>query len=344
MLGESMLSDRVSNVSPMDRGLCSLFLLSLFLILEACAGSGLSASRSAAAIVPAEMSEGQIIETATGRPVSIDQMMDRIRQQEVVYLGEEHHNRFHIEDALVLLNRLTSESRRPVLAMEMFGWDGQALIDRYVEGEELSRQEFLDQVGWQQNWGGPFENYEPLVSYAKTRHLHLAALNPPKQLVRSVARNGLDQTRREPDWARWGLHEETIIDDPPYRERIVQQLRACHDGGPDQLYESMYEASMVRDEGMARTVVSLVESIRAAKDPLAGPVVSYTGGGHIQYNLPIPKRVARRLSQDVRQVSIYMTSFERGRLHDLQEMIEGRIADYIWLTPLGSQGAPRRCR
>ena len=35
--------------------------------------------------------------------VSIDQMMDRIRQQEVVYLGEEHHNRFHIDAAMTVL-------------------------------------------------------------------------------------------------------------------------------------------------------------------------------------------------------------------------------------------------
>jgi uncharacterized iron-regulated protein len=339
-----MRSVRVSDVGSGDSILWSLFLLSLFVILAACANGGLSAPRSATAIAPAGMSEGQIIETATGRPVSIDQVIDRLRGQEVVYLGEEHHNRFHIENALVILNHLTSESRRPVLAMEMFGWDGQALIDRYLAGDELSRQEFLDQVGWQQIWGGPFENYEPLVSYAKTRHLHLAALNPPKQLIRTVARSGLAQTRGEPDWIRWGFNEETIVDDPPYRERILQQLRACHDGGSDKLYESMYEASMVRDEGMARTVVALVGSIRAAKNPLAGPVVSYTGGGHIQYNLPIPKRVARRLSQEARQVSIYMASFEPGRLHDLQEMIEGHIADYVWLTPLGAQGPPRRCR
>ena len=110
------------------------------------------------------------------------------------------------------------------------------------------------------------------------------------------------------------------------------------------MYQTMYEASMVRDEGMAKTVVSLVESMRAEKNPLVGPVVSYTGSGHIQYNLPVPKRVARRLSQRVRQVSIYLTSFEGDRLNDLQEMIDGKIADYVWLTPLGAQGPPRRCR
>ena len=297
-----------------------------------------------AMVTPAELREGQIIDTATGRTVSIDLVMERLGQQEVVYVGEEHHNRFHIENALLLLNRLIVESRRPMLAMEMFGWDSQAVLDRYLRGEGLSRQDFLVQVGWQQNWGGPFENYEPLISFAKTQRVRLAAMNPPKSLVRLVARNGLEQARRESDWVQWGLQEEAIIDDPPYRERILQQLRACHDGGPDKMYQTMYEASMVRDEGMAKTVVSLVESMRAEKNPLVGPVVSYTGSGHIQYNLPVPKRVARRLSQRVRQVSIYLTSFEGDRLNDLQEMIDGKIADYVWLTPLGAQGPPRRCR
>ena len=101
---------------------------------------------------------------------------------------------------------------------------------------------------------------------------------------------------------------------------------------------------MVRDEGMARIIVSLIETMRAASNASAGPVISYTGGGHIQFNLPVPKRVARRLSKDVRQMSVYMTSFEQGRLDDLHEMIAGKIADYLWLTPVGAQGIPRRCR
>jgi uncharacterized iron-regulated protein len=322
-----------------------LFLLGCVLLFSAaCVGGAPGTPHSDAAINPVEWSEGQIIDTATGEPVSVDQLMDRLLQQEVVYLGEEHHNRFHIEAALSLLQRLASESRSPILAMEMFGWDGQPIVDRYLAGSDLSREEFLGQVRWQQTWGGPFEDYEPLVQYARAQHLPLTAMNPPKVLVRLVARSGLAQARREPEMARWGMQDETIVDDPAYRERILRQLRACHDGGPDALYQMMYEASMVRDEGMARTVVSLVEALRSGNDPLAGPVVSYTGGGHIQYNLPVPKRVARRLLNQVRQVSIYMTSYEKGRFDDLREMIGGKIADYVWLTSVSAQGPPRRCR
>jgi len=83
--------------------------------------------------------------------------------------------------------------------------------------------------------------------------------------------------------------------------------------------------------------------MRKGNDPSVGPIVSYTGGGHIQYNLPIPNRVARRLLQQVRQVSVYMMAFERERLQDVREVIGRKIADYVWLTPLGAHGAPRRC-
>jgi hypothetical protein len=159
-----------------------------------------------------------------------------------------------------------------------------------------------------------------------------------------VAKKGLAHARQEADWNRWNMQDESIADDPLYREKILEQLRACHGGGSDDMYQTMYEASMVRDEGMARTIVALVASLREHSDATAGPVVSYTGGGHVQYNLPVPKRVARRLSGNIRQTSIYMTSFQQGRHEEVREMLAGRIADYLWLTPVGGEGMPRRCR
>jgi uncharacterized iron-regulated protein len=318
-------------------------LAAVLLISSACAGTE-SSALSESAPTPTAFRAGQLIDTGTGQPISIDQLSARLLQQEVIYLGEEHHNRFHIEAALYLLNRLTSTGRRPIVAMEMFGWESQPLLDRYVQGDDLTRQDFLSQAGWSQNWGGPFETYEPLVAFAKAQRLPLVALNPPKALVRLVAKKGLEQARREEDWARWNMKDETIVDDPSYRQKIFGQLRACHGGGSDEMYHTMYEASMVRDEGMAKTIVGLVETLRSQAEAAAGPVVSYTGGGHIQYNLPVPQRVRRRLSGAVRQTSIYMTSYEDGRREELGELLTGKIADYIWLTPVSGEGMPRRCR
>jgi uncharacterized iron-regulated protein len=291
----------------------------------------------------APFKEWQIIDTATGRPVSLDQWTALLLQQDVIYLGEEHHNRFHIDAAITVLQRLKAEGRTPTLAMEMFGWDGQAALDQYISGSEMTRQEFLEAVRWQQNWGGSYEDYEPLVRLAKEHHWAVDAMNPPKALVRIVAKNGLAQAESDPMMAQWGMKDEVLVDDPIYRTRILQQLQACHGGGADSFYQTMLEASMVRDEGMAKTLVYRLNQIRSGSDTMAGPLVSYTGGGHIQYNLPVPKRVARRLTGQVRQVSVYMRSFEVGRIEELQDMIREKIADYLWLTPVSAQGPPPRC-
>ncbi len=328
-------------LSAAHRTIGSGLMICLLWLTAGCAATETSASPTPRS---PEFLEGQIIDAANGQSISFEQLIGYLLQQDVVYLGEEHHNRFHISSAVAVLKGLSTAGRRPVLAMEMFGWDAQPLLDRYVGGDDLSRQDFLSQVGWPQNWGGAFETYEPLVAFAKKEHLRLVALNPPKPLVRLVARKGLDHARQEAEWNRWKMQEETIVDDPAYRQRILEQLRACHGGGSDDMYQTMYEASMVRDEGMARTVVALVESIRQGSDALAGPVVSYTGGGHVQYNLPVANRVARRLSGKIRQTSIYMTSFEQGRHEDVREMLAGKIADYVWLTPVSAEGMPRRCR
>ena len=315
----------------------------LWFTVACMSGGGAGSSAASQDGRHAPFKEWQVIDTATGRPVSLDQWTALLLQQDIIYLGEEHHNRFHIDAAMTLLRRLKAEGRTPALAMEMFGWDGQAALDQYLFGSEMNRQEFLKAVRWQQNWGGSYEDYEPLVRLAKEQHWAVDAMNPPKPLVRIVAKNGLAQAESDPMMAQWGMKDETIVDDPIYRTRILQQLQACHGGGSDSLYQTMFEASMVRDEGMAKTLVHRLNQIRSGSNTMAGPLVSYTGGGHIQYNLPVPKRVARRLTDQVRQVSVYMTSFEVGRIEELQDMIREKIADYLWLTPVSTQGPPRRC-
>ena len=315
----------------------------LWFTVACMSGGGAGSSAASQDGRHAPFKEWQVIDTATGRPVSLDQWTALLLQQDIIYLGEEHHNRFHIDAAMTVLRRLKAEGRTPALAMEMFGWDGQAALDQYLFGSEMNRQESLEAVRWQQNWGGSYEDYEPLVRLAKEQHWAVDAMNPPKPLVRIVAKNGLAQAESDPMMAQWGMKDETIIDDPIYRTRILQQLQACHGGGADSLYQTMFEASMVRDEGMAKTLVHRLNQIRSGSNTMAGPLVSYTGGGHIQYNLPVPKRVARRLTDQVRQVSVYMTSFEVGRIEELQDMIREKIADYLWLTPVSAQGPPRRC-
>ena len=328
--------------SPFRRAVRSLSTIGLLLFIFGCQEKPqLSSARQAAW---EGWQAGQLVDARTGRPVPMDIWLQDLSAYDIIYLGEEHHNRYHIDAALLVLRSLMKQHRRPVLAMEMFGWDGQSALNHYLASQAPDRNEFLDRVFWKQNWGGAFEDYEPLVEFAKDHQLPLLALNPPKTLIKQVVRQGLTQIQKQPEWRQWDMERETIVDDAAYRARIMTQLQDCHGGGTPEDYQMMYEASMVRDEAMAKTLAAALMRISGENGAAGGPVLSYTGGGHVQYGLPVPNRVTRRVPRPIKQVTVYMATFEEKRAEELAQAMKEGLADYLWLTPMGPQGPPRRCR
>jgi uncharacterized iron-regulated protein len=286
----------------------------------------------------------QVWDVESGRAIAFDEWAQVLAVQDVIYLGEEHRNHWHIEAALKVLQTLIDRGRHPILAVEMFGWDGQPGLTEYVMSREVERDQFLKDTHWEQNWGGTFQDYEPLVAFARSRQLPLLALNPPRPLVRKVATQGWKKAIDDPEMMTWGMKQEPILEDPAYRGVILRQLHLCHGGLPEDAYERMYEASMFRDEGMAKTIVEALHAPPSDRHSNPGPIVSYTGGGHIQYQLPIPKRVLRKHAGDVRQTTVYMTSFQPDHPEEVQELLRDAIADYVWLTPVSANGPAKRCR
>lgn len=286
----------------------------------------------------------QVWDVQSGRAIAFDEWVQVLVVQDVIYLGEEHRNHWHIEAAVKVLQAMIDRGRHPFLAMEMFGWDGQPGLTEYVMRREVERDQFLKDAHWEQNWGGTFQDYEPLVAFARSRQLPLLALNPPRPLVRKVATQGWTKAIDDPEMMTWGMKQESIVEDPAYRGVILKQLQLCHGGLPEDAYERMYEASMFRDEGMAKTIVEALHAPLRDRRSNTGPIVSYTGGGHIQYQLPIPKRVLRKHAGEVRQTTVYMTSFQPDHPEEVQELLRDAIADYVWLTPISKNGPAKRCR
>ena len=317
--------------------------LSLALLGSSCTAQQAYLAANDAASQPRSYQVWQLLDAKTGALVPFDQWIRDASTYDIIYLGEEHHNAAHIEAGLKVLGGLRAQGRQPTLALEMFGWDGQAGLDRFLSDPGVSPEPFLKEARWEDNWGGSFSDYEPLIAFARTNHLAVRALNPPRWLVRRVAKQGLASALTDPDMGRWGMWNQTLVDESAYRDVIIRQVHLCHGGLSEDAYRRMYEASLFRDEGMAKTLTETLGRQTKPDDLLVGPVVSYTGGGHIQYRLPLPNRVERRARRPVKQVTVYMTSFDPERAGDITELLKDGIADYLWLTPVGRDGMPRRC-
>ena len=128
---------------------------------------------------------GRLLIRRRGSRFPFEQWAALLLQQDIIYLGEEHHNRFHIDAAMTVLR--VAERRgthTPALAMEMFGWDGQTALDQYVSGSGNEPPGIPGGTSGGDRTGvAQFEDYEPLVQLAKEHHWTVDAMNPPKPLV-----------------------------------------------------------------------------------------------------------------------------------------------------------------
>ena len=282
---------------------------------------------------------GQLIEVKTGKSVEFEMLKPKLNGVDVIYIGEEHYTPSHIEAAVQILDTLVASGRKPAVAMEMFSWDGQPALDQYTQHHALTQEQFLKESHWEESWGGDFKDYDRIVHFAKKHRLPLYGLNPPRALVRLVAKKGLQTAMRDPAMDQWDVKKDISLDDSEYKKVIFKPIQLCHPGMPDKAYEGYYQASIFRDEGMAKVITEYL-----AKRPKEhGPLVSYTGGGHIQYRVPVPSRVSRDADASLKDVSIYLISLDPAREVEVQEAIDDGIADYIWLRELGPGGPQPRC-
>ncbi|MDH5562004.1 MAG: ChaN family lipoprotein [Nitrospirota bacterium] len=280
---------------------------------------------------------GQIYDVSDQTLLTVDDLIPHLLAADVIFLGEEHYTPSHIEAAITVLDMLRKHQRLPGLAMEMLSWDGQAGLDRYINKPEMTVAEFLEESRWKENWGGDFPDYQPLVDYARTYHLPLLGLNPPRSLVRLVATKGLTEALRASDFASWTM-TEGVTNNPEYESLIFEQITACHPKLPDHVYRRIFEASIIRDEGMATIIRNFLDKRPTPQTPL----VSYTGGGHIQYDVPVPKRV-KRTHPAIKTVTIYLVAWDPSKNEEILAELHEGIADYVWLTPLGPNGLQPRC-
>ena len=310
----------------------TLALLFLFLVLFISGPLGCSGLQA-----KPTLEIGQIYQVSDQTLLTVEDLVPHLLNADVVYIGEEHYTPSHLEAAQTILNILLAHQRQPTLAMEMFSWDGQPGLDRYLGEQKSTVAQLLEESHWKDNWGGEFADYESLVTFSKTHQLNLLALNPPRPLVRLVATQGLQKAMQDPKLDNWTIND-LVTDDPEYENLIYEQIESCHAGLPDHVYRRIFEASIIRDEGMAQVVRDYLNR----KSSLEGPLVTYTGGGHIQYHIPIPKRV-KRTQPNINSVTIYLVAWDPSKEHEVQAQLKNGIADFLWLTALGPNGVQARC-
>ncbi|MGB3205256.1 MAG: ChaN family lipoprotein [Crinalium sp.] len=282
---------------------------------------------------PASVSENALNLPAQQQLTQAD-ILHKLAQADVVYLGETHDNAKDHETQLEIIEKLYSFTKQNnkdpkskiAIALEMFQRPYQSVINQYLAGE-ITAAQLVEQSEYQQRWGFPWEYYAPILEFAKKHQIPVIALNTPSEVTRKVSRQGLESLNQE-DWKYIPPISEIRTDNQEYRQ-LFEKLTGGHHhnlSGNSQKLDNYFTAQVLWDETMADAIANFVKVNPNYQ------VIVLAGSGHIIYGYGIPSRVARRLQNgDTKQPQLIQRSL---LLHppedDELEINQQQIADFIW--------------
>jgi len=255
---------------------------------------------------------GYIIRVETGKAVSFEQLIDQLGHKDLIFIGEVHDNPEHHLIQVQILQALSARYNPMVLAMEPFRRTQQPIVDRYVKGA-ISETTFLKDLNWRKSWAFDFHYYRPLMLVAREKGLKVLAINAPKDLIKKVARSGLDSLDAN---ERSQIADTIDLSRKGHRARL-REVYGRHTHKDLKKFEYFYQAQCVWEDTMAESIAKYLRSH-------GEKMVVLTGNGHIVDKSGIPDRAVKRVLADLATIVLYPLTG--------QEIIEKGTADYIWLT------------
>jgi uncharacterized iron-regulated protein len=223
------------------------------------------------------------VDGRTGKTLSFAEVAERVRAADIVLAAEQHTNATHHRLQARVVDALRGVSGSVAVGLEMVTWPGQAALDRFSKGE-IDVDGLFAAVDWDKTWRHDKDLYRPIFESGKNAKARFVALNAPRELVRAVAKKGVDGLSDE---ERAQL-PELDLEDEVHRSEIqaVFQMHhpPSHSGGA---FANFYAAQVLWDESMAD------RSVRALEGG-ADKVVVMAGVGHIDGYRGIPQRILRR--------------------------------------------------
>ncbi|MFW6324629.1 MAG: ChaN family lipoprotein [Desulfovibrionales bacterium] len=209
--------------------------------------------------------------------VTLSGILPELKQNSIVYVGEEHDVPEHHAVQLEVIKSLHESGADLAVGLEMFIHRDQNVLNRWVTGD-------LDEEGMEgvfmRNWGHMWKLYQDIFMYCRMNGIPMLGLNVPREITRQVARQGFESLTEEQVAE---LPMVTCQVDPEY-ERFLRRVMGGHNQGEN--FQNFCEAQLVWDTSMA------VYSLEYLKENPEKTMVVILGTVHA-WKKAVPRQVER---------------------------------------------------
>lgn len=254
----------------------------------------------------------------TSNLTSFVQVVDKLADARVVYVGETHTSFADHLLQLRIIEALHKKHPNLAIGMEMFPASSQPALDRYtLSGEMVDERTFLKESDYYNVWRFDYRFFQDILRFARKNRIPVIGLNLDRKIVSEVFRSGgTDSLAQE---VKDLLPRDRNLDMEGYSERLSfmhnVHMQGSHGSGAE---SGFIQAQGIWDETMAENIAAFL-----SKKPDYQLVV-LAGSQHTRKDSGIPPRVARRLP--VPQASV-LNIYNDSEPADLSQ-----VADYYFLA------------
>lgn len=271
----------------------------------------------------------RILDTGSGKSLSLGALIQRLAAHDVVFLGETHLDEVtHGVELAVYDQLLARTDGKVVLAMEMFSRADQPALDGYTSGA-ITEADFLSKV---KVWGNYTTGYRPLVERARRQGATVVGSNVPRSLTRTIAMGGKTAYESLSQADRALVAPELLPGSDGYWDRVSRAVRGH---GPSMQVDPearLYAVQNVWDNTMAH-------SCAEALDRHAGHVVLHINGSfHSNYREGTVAQLARR-KPDARIATVAIIPTDD--LARAGRELDSKLADYVIYADRRARGKNR---
>lgn len=240
---------------------------------------------------------GLIRETASGKALTPEQLLQRLAGVPRVLVGEQHDNPDHHALQRWLLQALNQRRAQGSLLLEMLEPAQQVKVDLVRQQQPLP-SDLAKAIDWRQGWDWTF--YAPIVREAFAKGYPVLAANLDRGEMAAIYRNPPDLD---------GPRSTTAA----VRDALMEEVRDGHCGMlPESQLPSMVAVQQQRDRRMA-------ERLLAAP----APSLLLAGGYHVRKDVGVPLHLADLGAEQGTRVLM---------LAQVGEDVSPQMADFVWYT------------
>ncbi len=227
-----------------------------------------------------KIEKDQVIDTASGEAVSIEDIVERNPKTKVFIIGEQHDNYQCHAFQRDFIEALHKKHPKVIVGFEFFKRGDNERLNRYIL-DEIDEKTLLEENGWYKRGGFNYGYTRMIMELLKKNKIKAIGLNVPRTILRGVSRKGFDSLSAEEK----KLFPTLGIPNAEH-EYFIKSIFGTFAAQVPMWFTNIYAAQRCWDVIMAESMRVML----AKKEYRGYKGVIIAGSNHVAYRLGIPFR------------------------------------------------------